>query len=250
MKKLSFLIILLVFLILLNGCDMLVIEEDTFEYRQLSDQYNDYVMNDVVNYEDFKDIMNDVTHVSTTSVFMIETQVLDIFRRVVSENFGTGTLIYTDNNYHYVLTTFQMINLQSRFVEYYVTDAYGNKLSAEIFAADSTLKLGILRIGHTDEEYALIDLPSYMPLSGELLVMISNNHPTQNIQKLGSYLYQDEMSYIKVESTQNANGSPIFNLQLELVGIQYLYGESYVLMIDYQTIYEFASPILPIWRYQ
>ena len=50
---------------LLNGCDMLVIEEDTFEYRQLSDQYNDYVMNDVVNYEDFKDIMNDVTHVST-----------------------------------------------------------------------------------------------------------------------------------------------------------------------------------------
>lgn len=250
MKKVVILIILLASSFLLQGCDLLIVEEDTFEYRQLSDQYNDYVLNDVVNYEDFRDIMNDATNITTTSVFMIETQVLDIFRRVIGQNFGTGTLIYTDNNYHYVLTTFQMINLQSRFVEYFVTDAYGNRLDGEIFAADSTLKLGILRIGHTDEDYALIDLPSYMPLSGELLIMISNDYPTQNVQKLGSYLYQDEMSYIKVTSSQNANGSPIFNLQLELVGIQYLYGESYVLMIDYKTIYEFASPILPIWRYQ
>ncbi len=250
MKKIYSILLALMFLIFLQGCDMLIIEEDSFEYRQLSDQYNDYVMHDVINFEDFRDVMNDVTNITTTSVFMIETQVLDIFRRVTDQVFGSGTLIYTDDSYHYILTTFQMINLQSRFVEYYVTDAYGNRVTGEIFAADSTLKLGILRFQHTTEDYASIDLPSYMPITGELLIMISNSYPIQNIQKLGSYLYQDEMSYIEVTSTQSANGSPVFNLKLELVGIQYLYGETHVLLIDYNTIYRFASPILPIWRYQ
>lgn len=246
MKKIVTVILLLLFAMTLQGCNLIVIEEDSVEYRRLSDQYNEYIVSDVVNYEDFRDVMNDATHITTTSVFSIETQVLDFFRRVVSQHFGTATLIYTDHNYHYVLTTFQMINLQSRFVDYYITDAYGNRVAGEIFAADSTLKLGILRFRHTNESYATISLPNFMPLSGELLVMILNNHPIQNLHKLGTYLYQDDASYVKVQSYQNANGSPVFNLQLELVGIQYLYGETHVLLIDYQTIYDFASPILPI----
>lgn len=248
MKKIYLTILMSLLLVLLYGCQMLVIEEDTFEYRQLSDQYNDYVMNDVVNYDDFIEIMNDATNITTTSVFMVETNELDIFRRLVNQKYGSGTIIFSDINYNYILTTFEMIDLQSRFVSYYIYDAYGTKIAAEIFAADSTLNLGILRSRITDENYHIVDFPDYLPLSNELVIMISNSYPTQNIHKLGLYLYQDEKSYVEVVSTKNANGSPVFNLQLELVGIQYLYGESYVLLVDYQDIYEFVSPLLPLWQ--
>lgn len=248
MKKIYVTILMSLLLVLLYGCQMLVIEEDTFEYRQLSDQYNDYVMNDVVNYDDFIEIMNDATNITTTSVFMVETNELDIFRRLVNQKYGSGTIIFSDINYNYILTTFEMIDLQSRFVSYYIYDAYGTKIAAEIFAADSTLNLGILRSRITDENYHIVDFPDYLPLSNELVIMISNSYPTQNIHKLGLYLYQDEKSYVEVVSTKNANGSPVFNLQLELVGIQYLYGESYVLLVDYQDIYEFVSPLLPLWQ--
>lgn len=246
MKKLSLIAILFALLITVSGCSILSVEENTFEFRELSDQYNEYVMNDVVNFDDFKNFMNEASNVSSTSVFMIETDVLDIFNRVTNTFHGTGTLFFEDTNYSYVLTTYQIIDLVSRRVHYFVTDIYGMKMSAEIFAADSTLGLGILRVDLNSTDYEIVDFASYMPLSNELVLMIANNYPTQNIQKLGHFLYQEEIPYMKVASSQNANGSPIFNLKLEVIGIQYLYGEAYVQMIDFNTIDEFIRPLLPI----
>ena len=79
-----------------------------------------------------------------------------------------------------------------------------------------------------------------------MVLMISNDYPSQNIHRLGFYLNQNDQSYVEMISSTNANGSPVFNLQLELVGIQYLYGDAYVLLVDYQTIYTFVSDLLPI----
>ncbi len=79
-----------------------------------------------------------------------------------------------------------------------------------------------------------------------MVLMIANDYPAQNIHRLGFYLNQSDQSYVEMISSMNANGSPVFNLQLELVGIQYLYGDAYVLLIDYETIYTFVSDLLPI----
>ncbi|BCR36573.1 S1 family peptidase [Mariniplasma anaerobium] len=246
MKKISLLIMFLALTLVIQGCQLLVFEENTFEYRQLSDQYNEYVMNDIINFDDFMSFMNEASNVTATSVFMIETDILDVFNRVTTTYHGTGTLFFDDVSYLYILTTFQVIDLNSRRVHYFVTDAYGEKMPAEIFAADSTLGLGILRVDRNSKDYEVINFASYLPLSDELVLMISDSFPTQNIQKLGYFLYQDETSYMEVTSSQNANGAPIFNLKLEMIGIQYLYGDTYVQIIDYNTIDDFIRPLLPI----
>ncbi|MCD4827377.1 MAG: serine protease [Acholeplasmataceae bacterium] len=246
MKKLSLIVMFFGLIITISGCSILSVEEDTFEFRQLSDQYNEYVINDVVNFDDFRNLMNQASNVSSTSVFMIETDVLDVFNRVTNTYHGTGTIFFEDSNYFYVLTTYQIIDLVSRRVHYFVTDAYGQKMPAEIFAADSILGLGILRVDLNSTDYEIAEFASYIPLTDELVLMISNSYPTQNIQKLGRFLYQDDTPYMEVTSSQNANGSPIYNLKLEVIGIQYLYGDTYVQMIDFNTIDDFIRPLLPI----
>lgn len=246
MKKISLLLLFFSLMIVMQGCQLLIIEEDTNEYIQLSDQYNQYVMNDIIEFENFKDLMNDASNVAATSVFMIKTDGLDVFNRVIRNYYGTGTLIFEDAEYYYILTTFQVIDLTSRKVRYFVTDAYGEEMDAEMYAADPNLGLGILKVDINSSDYDIADFATYMPLTDELVLMISNNYPTQNIQRLGRFLYEDETAYMEASSAQNANGSPVFNLKLEVIGIQYIYDDTYIQIIDYQTIDSFVRPLLPI----
>ncbi|AUD63552.1 hypothetical protein BK010_08595 [Tenericutes bacterium MO-XQ] len=245
MKKI-YMILVLAMVLFLQSCGMIVIEEDTNEYRLLSDQYNAYIMHDVVSFDDFKDIMNDATNQTTLSVFMLEKETFNRFNSVTDRKYGTATLIYFDQNYLYLLTTFEMIDLNSQYINYYVHDAYGTEYEGEIYAADSSYSLGIIRVERTGVYYPKAKLADYLPLTNEMVLMISNDHPSQNIHRLGYYLNQNDQSYVEMISSMNANGSPVFNLQLELIGIQYLYGDAYILLIDYQTIYTFVSDLLPI----
>jgi hypothetical protein len=246
MKKLSLLVMLFTLGILIQGCSLLVIEEKSEAYDLLSDQYNQYIMNDIVDSADFREFMNEASDVSATSVFMVETDILDSFNRVRNTLYGSGTLIFEDTEYLYILTTYQVIDLNNENVKYFVTDAYGRLMTAEIFASDIILGLGLLRVEQNIIDYEVVDLASFLPLSDELVLMISNNYPTQNIQKLGYFLYQDETSYMEVASTQNANGAPIFNLKLEVIGIQYMLEANYVQIIDFDLINDFINPLLPI----
>jgi hypothetical protein len=245
MKKIL-LVIVLAMILVLQSCGVIVIEEDTDQYRLLSDQYNAYIMNDVVSFDDFKDIMNEATNQTTLSVFMLEKETFNRFNSVTDRKYGTATLIYFDQNYLYLLTTFEMIDLNSQYINYYIHDAYGTEYEGEIYAADSSFNLGIIRVERTGIYYPKAKLADYLPLTNEMVLMISNDHPSQNIQRLGFYLNQNDQSYVEMISSMNANGSPVFNLQLELIGIQYLYGDAYVLLIDYQSIYTFVSDLLPI----
>jgi hypothetical protein len=245
MKKI-YIVFVLAMVLFLQSCGMIIIEEDTDEYRLLSDQYNAYIMNDVVNFDDFRDIMNDATNQTTLSVFMLEKETFNRFNSVTDRKYGTATLIYFDQTYLYLLTTFEMIDLNSQYINYYVHDAYGTEYEGEIYAADSSFNLGIIRVERTSIYYPKAKLADYLPLTNEMVLMISNDHPSQNIHRLGYYLNQNDQSYVEMISSMNANGSPVFNLQLELIGIQYLYGDAYILLIDYQTIYTFVSDLLPI----
>jgi hypothetical protein len=245
MKKIL-LVIVLAMILVLQSCGVIVIEEDTDQYRLLSDQYNAYIMNDVVSFDDFKDIMNEATNQTTLSVFMLEKETFNRFNSVTDRKYGTATLIYFDQNYLYLLTTFEMIDLNSQYINYYIHDAYGTEYEGEIYAADSSYNLGIIRVERSGIYYPKAKLADYLPLTNEMVLMISNDHPSQKIQRLGFYLNQNDQSYVEMISSMNANGSPVFNLQLELIGIQYLYGDAYVLLIDYQSIYTFVSDLLPI----
>ena len=245
MKKIL-LVIVLAMILVLQSCGVIVIEEDTDQYRLLSDQYNAYIMNDVVSFDDFKDIMNEATNQTTLSVFMLEKETFNRFNSVTDRKYGTATLIYFDQNYLYLLTTFEMIDLNSQYINYYIHDAYGTEYEGEIYAADSSYNLGIIRVERSGIYYPKAKLADYLPLTNEMVLMISNDYPSQNIQRLGFYLNQNDQSYVEMISSMNANGSPVFNLQLELIGIQYLYGDAYVLLIDYQSIYTFVSDLLPI----
>jgi S1-C subfamily serine protease len=229
----------------MQGCELLVIEENTNEYLQLSEQYNEYVKNDIVDFDDFKTLMNNASNIAATSTFMIETNGLDLFNRIINTHYGTGTLFFEDAEYLYILTTAQVIDLNSRKVNYFATDAYGEQLTAEVFATDSTLGLAILRVEQNSNHYEISDFATYMPLTDELVLMISHSYPIQSIQKLGRFLNQDETFYIQTTSTQNANGSPVFNLQLEIIGIQYTFDDTYVQIIDYEAIDNFIRPLLP-----
>jgi hypothetical protein len=177
---------------------------------------------------------------------MLEKETFNRFNSVTDRKYGTATLIYFDQNYLYLLTTFEMIDLNSQYINYYIHDAYGTEYEGEIYAADSSFNLGIIRVERTGIYYPKAKLADYLPLTNEMVLMISNDHPSQNIQRLGFYLNQNDQSYVEMISSMNANGSPVFNLQLELIGIQYLYGDAYVLLIDYQSIYTFVSDLLPI----
>jgi hypothetical protein len=139
-----------------------------------------------------------------------------------------------------------MIDLNSQYINYYIHDAYGTEYEGEIYAADSSFNLGIIRVERTGIYYPKAKLADYLPLTNEMVLMISNDHPSQNIHRLGFYLNQNDQSYVEMISSMNANGSPVFNLQLELIGIQFLYGDAYILLIDYQSIYTFVSDLLPI----
>jgi hypothetical protein len=189
--------------------------------------------------------MNNASNIAATSTFMIETNGLDIFNRVINTYYGTGTLFYEDAEHLYILTTLQVIDLISRKVNYFATDVYGEELAAVVFATDSTLGLAILRVEQNSNHYEISDFATYMPLTDELVLMISHSYPIQSIQKLGRFLNQDETFYIETTSTQNANGSPVFNLQLEIIGIQYTFDETYVQIIDYEAIDSFIRPLLP-----
>jgi len=245
MKKILFVIVLAMILIL-QSCGVIIIEEDTDQYRLLSEQYNAYIMNDISSFDDFKDIMNEATNQTTLSVFMLEKETFNRFNIVTDTKYGTATLIYFDQDYLYLLTIFEMIDLYSQYINYYIHDAYGTEYEGEIYAADSSFNLGIIRVERTGTYYPKAKLADYLPLTNEMVLMISNDHPSQNIHRLGFYINENDQSYVEVMSSMNACGSPVFNLQLELIGIQYLFGDAYVRLIDYQSIYTFVSDLLPI----
>lgn len=243
MKKITLVMMLLFLSFTFYGCSILTTQENTPEYMQLSDQYSQYVTHDITNYDDFKDIMNEASNISTTSVFSLKTETLNIYNRVASSLYGSATLFFEDSGYIYLLTTFEVLETTSRKVNYYVTDAYGDTLSATIFSVNEELGLGILRASSSINEYHQVKFAEFVPLPDELMILISNSYPIQNIQRLGSYYTNDNLSYMRVKSSQNSNGSPIFNLALEVIGIQKAYDQTYVEIIDFKTITDYIGPL-------
>lgn len=240
MKKILGLIVFTL-VILLQSCGMIVVEEDTEEYRMLSDQYNQYITHDAVDFDDFKELMNNVTHQTTLSVFMLVIETKNALNRVTSRTQQTAVLVEYDLKYMYILTTYQRVDERANSIDYNVFDAYGNLLEGELYDYDEELCL--IRVERTGTNYPKAELANFLPINKELVVMISNDDTVLNMQKLGLFLYQNEASYVEIASFENAIGSPVFNLRLELIGIQVSYGTEHALLIDYQVISEFLEQV-------
>jgi hypothetical protein len=240
MKKILGLIVVML-VILLQSCGMIVVEEDTEEYLMLSDQYNQYITHDAVDFDDFKALMNNVTNQTTLSVFMLVIETKNTFNRVTSRSYQTATLVENDLKYMYLLTTYEKVDERATSIDYSLYDAYGNLLEGELYDHDE--ELCVIRVEKAGTAYPKAQLTKFHPMNKELVIMISNADTVLNLQKLGFFLYQNEASYVEIKSLESAIGSPVFNLKLELIGIQVSYGVEHALLIDYLVISEFLDKV-------
>ena len=240
MKKLLLSLSLVFFLMIAQGCDLIIIEEDSDEYRALSEEYDAFVERDISKFEDFRDIMNKAANENNTSVFMIKAESKNFFGSITNRTHATGLLISPINDYIFILTLLDD-EQEGVSTKYYATDAYGEELSATLYKTDETSNLAILKVRRASQTYETIKFASKFPQNNELVIMISNHFPTQNIIKLGVFEMIEDVPYMKIDSVIEAHGSPVYNVDLEVLGIQLQSSEGLTEIVTYNQIQNFIS---------
>ena len=238
MKKISLYIMIFTLVILLTGCEFIVVEQKSVEYNQLSNQYDKYIENDLFQYEDFKDFVNNASDQTVTSVFTVERHLRNSVGVSLSQSYGNATLIYDDMDHLYLITTYDMLDMDNKYTTYDVYDAYGNQLEAEVYAYDHMLNLAILSVEKNDEDYNISIIALYIPLSNELALKVTNDYPIQNQMKLG-FVQSLNTIYVEIKSDAHLPGSPVFNSNLELIGIEYMHDfeETHMIMPNEISIF-------------
>ena len=228
MRKLTFLMILLSFFI--SGCTFFVVEENSEEYRALSNQYNSYILSDVSQLENFQSFINDVTLTSSVASVMIEVKVYSSLGLLLETRHGSGVIFHQDSVNYHIMTTYELTNInhgQTLSIE--VSDYLGRTYRAFTRRDSEELGLSGIRIAKNSQRIlGVLEIAEYAPLVGQPVMLIGYQRRIINALTMGMIIevsYNDEQELIHLKtsvlSDSFGNGGVMIDMNHKIIGIQY-----------------------------
>ncbi len=95
---------------------------------------------------------------------------------------GSGVIYLSHSGYYYVLTNNHVVakNPEYSSISYYVIDAYGNKYTATLMAADPAYDLAVLRFAIGEKALRVAGFAEENPDVGDILVSVGNPNGVTN----------------------------------------------------------------------
>lgn len=159
------------------------------------------------------------------------------FETASTEKSGEGIIIKDSNGYYSILTTNDLLKKEDGYdkVEYRISDYYGNNFVAELKHSSEAYNLGILRfeknnsllvaqlspvapkVGNEVGMARYFDGSGYYPYFGKILSFEKISH-----EDIGSAAHDItfDMLVHDVQTDGRISGRPMFNMNLELIGLQ------------------------------
>lgn len=155
---------------------------------------------------------------------------------------GSGVIYSEKDNIYYALTNNHVIvNNEYDNTEYMVYDCYGNEYKASLYAASPDYDLAILCF-EKSKELEVIKMAENDPLANEKVITTGQPNDNANTISCGKVLEYSNVDLTeKNEDSSNvkfqviahnafidsgSSGGPLFNYDLELIGINYASGKT------------------------
>ena len=228
MRKLTFLMILLSFFI--SGCSYFVIEDDSIEYIALANQYDNYILSDINQLENFQSFINDVTLNSSLASVMIEVKVYSQLGLLLETRYGSGVIFYQDSANYHILTTFELTHIDDKeTLSIEVSDYLGRTYRAFTRLDSEELGLSGIRIAKNSQRIlGVLEIAKYPPLVGQPVMLIGFQRRIINALTMGMVIevnYNEDQEFINMKTTvlsdNFGNGGVMIDMNHEIIGIQY-----------------------------
>lgn len=240
MKKLLVIIMLIFSLLFLQACD-LVLSNESSELKALRAKYQTFTKTDVSNTQNFYDLMNDFTFNEQSSVFKVMKMERSIIPFQPNLEYGHALLFTQDLHKFYLFTLYELVEEQSRWINYYAYDIYGDEFNVTVEFASPEDHLAVISIPRNFKVYEHVEIATEMPFPGELLVSLGHQHPIANTQRLGVYMTDENEHFISLTTGVFAKGRAVFNLERKLIGLEIEQIDDQVLIFDFTKIQHFLD---------
>ncbi|MBU1141083.1 MAG: serine protease [Firmicutes bacterium] len=226
MKKMIFTVI--VFLFILTGCVSILNEEDTDEYRALSSQYEEFVIHDIGQIDQFQAFVNKATFESILSNVMIKVQLFNDLNNLVETRTGSGVIFIDSGSFHYVLTSFNLTYPADYSATYQIFDYQGRTSTGYIDVVSEEHNLSVIRyLKARWDMLPTIEIAEDLSLPGEPMLLFGYKGQMMNAMIMGLMIENTDINddtqrffHTSIPSDLYANGGAIINVNNELVGIQ------------------------------
>jgi hypothetical protein len=236
MKKLLLLFLLL---FLLSGCTII---EDSKEYRDLSKQFNQLVIEDLHNKDGFDQFYNEITKNMIPSNLKIHVKIYNEIGLLVENRYGTAMIYHLIEGYYHALSTSSLISvLDTQTFSIDIYDYLGNKYIAQNIKSNSAHPLISFQFVKTTVTLNSLSIKPYTPVLNEPIFMIGNPNHTQNTILFGSYLGRNEQENMltNIKTDALANGSAILNVAKDCIGIQIGFTQNTLIFLSATEILDF-----------
>ncbi len=216
MKKIIGILILLFVIV---SCSQ---TEVSTEYRELSHQFDQFVIRDYHQTDGFIQLTNKLTTEYTPSSIRVSIRILAANASVIEERVGSAFIIDSDETHYYALTTsdhFFKEDAQLMIIGVY--DYQGAYYPSRLKHIHEAGGLALLAFEKGPNTLVSATLSQTVPFPKEPIFLMGNPFQTQNLILGGLYLgmvnHQGETT---IPSDHFGNGSALFNIELHVIGIQ------------------------------
>lgn len=211
-------------LMLLSGCGLYIGEEQSKDFKNLSQQYDAYIDQDISNEKLFYELINGAMVEVMPSIVEIEISVYSNLNILVEKRISSGVIFEQLNEGYFVLIDqSQTTVLQGQKLEYRIIDFMNNTYMAQHLYSDELEPITILYMTSKSTKLRKISIASFTPKVGEPVLLMGNHFGIQNATAMGlitSYRPDLNRMYTSIPSDASSHGGAIINNQLELIGIQ------------------------------
>jgi hypothetical protein len=247
MRKLRLLSLL--FILMLTGCTLFILEEDTDAYRALSEQFFDYQTNDISDIKNFQAFINTVTLETSIASVKVEVTVYSGLGLLLETRYGSGVIFHVTQTEYHVMTDIKLTQKEAtQFISIDIHDYLGNIYTGTLKYQDESLGLSGVRFTKGSATLKALSIAKQPTFEGEPIMLIGYQRKIINALTMGllhSYLYNETEELIgfktNIPSDDFGNGAVLIDMTHQMIGIQYLYSDGFLYAISYsqlQTFYE------------
>ena len=166
------------------------------------------------------------------------TSLVGLFEITSHTKTGEGIIIKDGSGYYYVLTTEDLVSKRKGYenVSYTVEDYYGNTYTAHYKHSGDGYNLGVIYFEKGDQVLPTMPISHVTPEISEKIAIVNYNDVGASVPNFGNILAYEHITHSLIGSQAGdirhdmmvhdavtdikISGRPVFNMSLELVGIQ------------------------------
>lgn len=238
MKKITLIVTLL---FLLTGC---IFQENTEEFRKLSDSFDQYQLNDINDDARFESLLETITYQATISALKLEIRVYTALGILIETRFLSGFIFAENQDFYYVMTDLSSTEVESPYELWIQVTDYKNE-TYRGYLVTRSLDLGLSAIRFAKDPLKTLKVPTFaenLPYVGEPVFLIGYVNRTLNGVRMGLVSsYEDLLNGNRMLSTtiptdQYASGALLLNLHGNIIGIQIGHSNGYSEALDVNQI--------------